>query len=583
MDQMRKKTHPALPKGNITFADFCRFILHSTPKARYAGYILSVFAITALGLFIPEVYNVFFAKVLPSKNTALLVPALAFLGGVSLSLFLLTICRDVFLSRSSILVKQRLEAAFMRRLFDLPVSFFRNFMDGELAERVFVSTYLCGILYDGLIPNGLTAIFSLIYIFPLLHYAPNLLTPTLLCIVMMLTFSIVSIRMLSTLITQRLEGKAALGGLVFELFNGVEKIKSSGAEHRAFGQWEKCYTPFAKLCFHPPFLVTCYPAVIAFMMALGTIVTFFLATQAHVAVADFISFTSALGMLNGAFFTISSNIEQYASIKPLLRFLSPIMQQEHEIIADKPLVSQLEGDIEMRNMSFQYDENGPIIFGNFSLRIAKGQYIALVGKTGCGKSTLFRLLLGFEKPQSGTILYDGQDTGTIDIRSLRRNIGVVLQTSVLMQGTLFENIALNVPDITLEEVWKAAEIACIADEIKEMPMGMSTLVAEGGGGFSGGQRQRLLLARAVASSPSILLLDEATSALDNLTQQKVEDNLKKLPMTRIVIAHRLSTVCHCERIVVLENGYLVEDGTYESLMKKNGRFATLVAHQRVQI
>jgi ABC-type bacteriocin/lantibiotic exporter with double-glycine peptidase domain len=527
--------------------------------------------VTVLGLFIPVVYNVLFSKVVPSKNAGLLIPALAFLGGVSFSLILLTIVRDILLSHSSILVKKHIEAAFMNRILQLPISFFKHYMDGELAERISVSTYLCVIMHDILIPNSIAVLFSMIYILPMFYYASGIIVPVLICIGLMIVFSIFTAHTLATVIEQRLEKKAILGGFIFELFNGIEKIKSSGVEQRAFGQWEKRYIPLARLSFHPPVIVTCYHVGIAFIMTLGTISVFLIAAQTHIAIADFISFNSALGMLNGAFLAFSGSTEQYASIKPLMHFLLPLMQEEHEVTIDKPAFSFFDGTIKIRNLSFRYKENTPFIFDNFFLTIKKGQYIALVGKTGSGKSTLFRLLLGFEKPQSGEILYNGQDINTIDIQSLRRNIGVVLQTSVLMQGTIFENIALNVPNLTLEEAWKAVEIVCIADEIRKMPMGMFTLVAEGGGGFSGGQRQRLLLARAIASCPSILLLDEATSALDNLTQKRVEDNLKKLPMTRIAIAHRLSAVCHCDRIFVLENGHIVEDGTYTSLFSKNGK------------
>jgi ABC-type bacteriocin/lantibiotic exporter with double-glycine peptidase domain len=580
--KVRKQTHRPLPHGKITFRDFCRFIFDSTPKARYAGYILSVFVVTALGLFMPVVYNVLFSTIVPSKNAVLLIPALVFLGGVSFSLILLTIVRDVFLSRSSIIVKKHIEAAFMNRLLQLPISFFKHYMDGELAERVSGSTYLCGIIHDMLIPNGIAALFSVIYILPMFYYASAIIVPVLICIGLMIVFSVFIVHTLATVVERRLEEKAALGGFIFELFTGIEKIKSSGTEQHAFGQWEKRYAPLARLSFHPPAIITCYRAVIVFIMTLGTVPVFLVAAQTHIAIADFISFISALGMLNGAFLAFSGNIEQYASIRPLMRSLSPLMREEHEVTTDKPAFSSFDGTIEIQNLSFSYEENTPPVFDNFSLNIKKGQYIALVGKTGCGKSTLFRLLLGFERPRSGEILYNGQNINTIDIRSLRRNIGVVLQTSILMQGTIFENIALNVPDITPEEAWKAVQIACIADEIRKMPMGMFTIVAEGGGGFSGGQRQRLLLARAIASHPSILLLDEATSALDNLTQKRVEDNLKKLSMTRIVIAHRLSTVCHCDRIFVLENGHVVEDGTYTNLLSKNGMFTNFVAHQNSQ-
>ena len=193
-----------------------------------------------------------------------------------------------------------------------------------------------------------------------------------------------------------------------------------------------------------------------------------------------------------------------------------------------------------------------------------------------------RLLLGFEAPQKGAIYYDGRDLASIDLKSLRRKIGVVMQNGKLFQGDIFSNIIISAPRLTLNEAWEAAELAGIAEDIRRMPMGMNTMISEGSGGISGGQRQRLMIARAIAPKPKILMFDEATSALDNLTQKKVSDSLNGLKCTRIVIAHRLSTIRQCDRILYLENGKIAEDGTYEELIAKNGKFAELVARQQLE-
>jgi ABC-type bacteriocin/lantibiotic exporter with double-glycine peptidase domain len=223
----------------------------------------------------------------------------------------------------------------------------------------------------------------------------------------------------------------------------------------------------------------------------------------------------------------------------------------------------------------------PKVLDNLSLKIRPGQYVAIVGKTGCGKSTLMRILLGFEKPQRGAVYYDGKDIASMDLKSLRQKIGVVMQNGKLFQGDIYSNIVISAPWLTLDEAWEAAEMAGMADDIRQMPMGMSTLITEGQDGISGGQRQRLMIARAIAPKPKILMFDEATSALDNLTQKKVSDALDQLKCTRIVIAHRLSTIRHCDRIIVLDEGHIVEDGTYEELLEAGGFFSELVARQRV--
>ena len=224
----------------------------------------------------------------------------------------------------------------------------------------------------------------------------------------------------------------------------------------------------------------------------------------------------------------------------------------------------------------------PNVIDDLSLKIRPGQYVAIVGATGCGKSTLMRLLLGFETPQKGAVYYDGKDLNTIDLKSLRRRTGVVMQDGKLFSGDIYSNIVISAPWLTVDDAWEAAELAGVAEDIRRMPMGMHTLISEGSGGISGGQRQRLMIARAVAPKPRILMFDEATSALDNLTQKQVSQSLESLKCTRIVIAHRLSTIRQCDRIILLEGGKIAEDGTYDQLIALGGRFARLVERQRIE-
>ena len=235
----------------------------------------------------------------------------------------------------------------------------------------------------------------------------------------------------------------------------------------------------------------------------------------------------------------------------------------------------------MNNVYFRYGENTPYIVNDMSLKIRPGEYVAIVGRTGCGKSTLMRLLLGFETPERGAIYYDGKDIKKLDLCSLRRKIGTVMQSGGLFQGDIYSNIVITAPELTLDDAWEAAEKAGIADDIRSMPMGMQTLISEGQGGISGGQKQRLMIARAIAPKPKILMFDEATSALDNRTQKQVSEALDAMGCTRIVIAHRLSTIRHCDRILVLDKGKIIEDGTYSELIEKGGYFAELVERQRL--
>ena len=220
-----------------------------------------------------------------------------------------------------------------------------------------------------------------------------------------------------------------------------------------------------------------------------------------------------------------------------------------------------------------------MILDDLSLKIEPGEYVGIVGKSGCGKSTLIRLLLGFEQPLSGGIYYDNYDLAKVDKASLRRKIGCCLQSGSLFTGDLFHNITVTAPWATHEDAWEALRMASLEDDVRNMPMGLFTLVSESGGGLSGGQKQRVLIARALISKPDILFFDEATSALDNIAQKTVSDNLDELMCTRVVIAHRLSTIRHCDRIIVLDKGKIAEEGTFEELMENKGLFYEMSLRQ----
>ena len=367
----------------------------------------------------------------------------------------------------------------------------------------------------------------------------------------------------------------------YAVLNGVQKIRLSGSEKRAFARWGRLYARGAQLDYNPPMFLKINRVLITALSLGGTVILYYLAVKTQVSTSDYFAFNMAYGKVMAAFSALAGIAISAASIKPVLEMAEPILKAEPEVTSEKQRVDRLSGQIEINNVSFRYEENMPYVLTNMSLSISAGEYVAIVGRTGCGKSTLVRLLLGFEKPERGAIFYDARDMSTLDPRTLRKHIGVVTQNGQLFQGDIFSNITISAPQLTLDEAWEAAELAGIAQDIREMPMGMQTLISEGQGGVSGGQKQRLMIARAVAPKPKILIFDEATSALDNKTQKQVSDALDGLKCTRIVIAHRLSTIRHCDRILVMDKGAIIEEGTYEELIAKKGTFAELVERQRL--
>ena len=338
----------------------------------------------------------------------------------------------------------------------------------------------------------------------------------------------------------------------------MQKIRLSGAEKRVFAKWGKLYTHVADFMFNKPLFLKVSDVLTLAVTLLGTFVIYAVAISENVSVSEYYAFNSAYGYMSTGILAISGVAQSIACIKPLLEMVTPFMKAVPEQSEDRKVINKLSGHIELNNVTFSYTEGGRKILDELSMEIEPGDYVALVGKSGCGKSTLVRILLGFETPDMGSVYYDRRDLSTIDIRSLRRKIGTVMQDGKLFSGSIYSNIVITAPDATLDDAWKAAEIAGLADDIRKMPMGMNTLISEGPGGISGGQRQRILIARALASNPSIMILDEAPSALDNLTQKKVKEALDKEECTRIVIAHRLSTIRQCNKIFYLEDGRIKE-------------------------
>ncbi len=570
-----------LPRKSLKIVDLFKYLFDCIDNGDIIIFALLTFIYTSIYMIFPSISNFISGFVLRSESVKLLFGTAVFLFTTILSSELMKTCTELAEQRFSIKASINVESAVMGRVLNLPPSFFKQYTAGELSARISAVNSLCNILVEQVIAIPITTVIAFMYLLQIGNYASQLVIPSVIILASTMLVTVTTIVIQSRITTKVMKDTAHEDGVSYALINGIQKIKLSGSEKRAFAKWANDYTESAKLLYNPPLFIKINSSINMAITIIGSIVLYYIAVQSDVSPSEYIAFTTAFGFIEGAFSNFSSIAFSVANIKPILKLAEPILKTEPENMGDKQLVNKLNGGIELNNISFKYNEDGPMILDGLNLKVKPGEYLAIVGKTGCGKSTIIRLLLGFEKPQKGAIYYDSKDITRLDLRSLRRKIGSVTQNGTLFQGDIYSNIVISDPTLSVDAAWEAAEIAGIADDIRQMPMGMFTMISEGQGGISGGQKQRIMIARAVAPKPKILLLDEATSALDNITQKKVSEALDNLKCTRIVIAHRLSTIKNCDRIVVVDGGRIVEDGQYDELISRGGFFTELVKRQQV--
>jgi NHLM bacteriocin system ABC transporter ATP-binding protein len=491
--------------------------------------------------------------------------------------------RSIALVRIQARVSASLQAAIWDRLLNLPTSFFRRFSAGDLASRAMGVETIRRTLTTTTLSAIFGGVFAVLNIGMMFYYSPRLAwISALLVLVVVATATIVGYAQTGhQRHLTRIRGQ--LYGLILQLVTGITKLRVAGAEGRAFAFWSKRFRAQKDWDYRAQRTVNLLSTLHAVYPTLNAMVLFALAAATSgesgtLSAGDFVAFYAAFGQLLSAGLQTSASLLAIFSIVPVYERARPILETLPEVDDLKADPGELSGEIDVDHVDFSYHSSGPQILYDLSLHIEPGEFIALVGPSGSGKSTLFRLLLGFEAPQAGTILYDGQELNKLNIRAVRRQIGVVLQTGKLVRGTVLENIVGSAP-LTVEEAWQAARLVGLDQDIEQMPMGMYTVISTGGSTLSGGQRQRILIARAIVHRPRILLFDEATSALDNITQATVSQSLAHIQATRIVIAHRLSTIRQADRILVLEHGRIVQVGTYAELASQQGLFTDLARRQ----
>ena len=570
-----------LPQKKLNIADLMLYMKSCITASDMAMLLAATFAMTIIGLAMPRITKALTGPVLRSGSSRALIGIAVCMICVALSKQLMSSIRNMVAKRFDIKTSMAVQSAMMMRLLSLPAGFFRKYSPGELRSRAMSVSQLCAILLGMVMTTGISSIASLLYITQIFRFAGVLVIPSLLIVLITVAFSTAATYVQISINRKQMDLAAKESGLSYAMITGVQKIKLVGAEKRVFARWLNLYSQEAELTYNPPLFIK-INSVITTGITLGSnILLYYLSIKGDLDQSSYFAFMTAYGMVMGAFLELSNLALSSAQIRPILEMAEPFLKAEPESSEGKEAVTSISGGVVMDHVSFRYSEDMPYILNDMSLSVKPGEYVAIVGKTGCGKSTLMRLILGFEKPQTGAIYFDGKDLNSLDPATLRRKIGTVMQSSGLFQGDIYSNIVITDPELTLDDAWDAAEKAGIADDIRRMPMGMYTVISEGQGGISGGQRQRIMIARAIAPKPKLLLFDEATSALDNKTQKQVSDALDKMGCTRIVIAHRLSTIRHCDRILVLDGGRIIEDGNYDELIAKGGFFAELVERQRL--
>jgi NHLM bacteriocin system ABC transporter ATP-binding protein len=560
------------------------------------GYELELVAIVVLGLI-----GTLLGMVTPQATAMLVNNAipdgdLVLLWQIGLALFAAAFGQTLFqLAQSLVTLRvenaadSNLQPAVWDKLLQLRPAFFRQYSSGDLVTRLLAVSQLRSKLSGATQRTLLSAVFSLLNLVLMFVYSVKLafigLAITILVIIVTTTSTKILVR--KQRLQEELDGQ--LNSLTVELIGGVSKLRVGAAEERAFAAWAKKYSERLKLSASVQRINNSVATFSEALPLVSSILIFWFAIffiQIAAAKNDpmsfnpgtFLAFNAAFAVFLNSATDISNTFTDILEIVPLWERAQPILQSAPESTLDKANPGRLTGRLSLDHVTFRYREDGPLILEDVSVRAEPGEFVAFVGPSGSGKSTIFRLLLGFETPLSGTVYYDGQDLAGLDIPAVRRQLGVVLQNVRISTAPIFESISCGAL-ITLHEAWEAARMAGFAEDIEKMPMGMHTLISEGGSNLSGGQRQRLLIARALVLKPKVILMDEATSALDNRTQTIVTESLDRMNATRIVIAHRLSTIRNADRIYVIEAGRVVQAGNFDELVAQEGLFARLVARQ----
>ncbi|MBI9079686.1 MAG: NHLP bacteriocin export ABC transporter permease/ATPase subunit [Pseudodesulfovibrio sp.] len=535
------------------------------------------------GFGIPMAMSTTVDKVISNGEHGLLWQILFGLTALVLGSATFELTKTAALLRMETRAQVSLQSSIFGKLLKLPVDFFKKYPAGDLSNRAMAVDGIRQSLSGTMLVTLLSSTFALTNLVLLAFYSWQLSLAVLIILMATLafTFMLMKGQMKFQSKVQNVIGK--LAGLELQLITGINKLRAAGAETNAFARWMENFSELRKITYaigKGTNVITVYASGLPLFSSLMVFGLFILTGMyMELSLGSFLCFNSAMGQLTGAVATMSSTAISLIFIKPMYERAKPILEAKPETHAALEDPGKLHGSVEAVNVSFAYEGATQPTLRNVSFKANPGEFVAIVGPSGSGKSTLLKLFLGFYNPNAGAILFDSKPMRRLDPVKVRRQIGSVIQNGELIQGNIYFNIMGATSDAEEEDAWEAARLAAVDEDIKNMPMGMHTFVPHGGSTFSGGQKQRIMIARALSKKPRIFLLDEATSSLDNTSQAQVMRNLRHINATRIVVAHRLSTIQDADRIYVMHQGQVAESGTFTELMEKGGLFSKLASRQ----
>ncbi|HZM67463.1 MAG TPA: NHLP bacteriocin export ABC transporter permease/ATPase subunit [Nakamurella sp.] len=568
-----------MPPGSLNVRGLLRFGLQGSGRDLLR---LLVFSLVAglLSLAVPIATGTILGTLVPVGETG---PVLA----ASLLLLLVVFATTGFLlSRSAALLRlqgrmlTRMQSGLWDRLIALPVQFFSRFSVADLTQRVNGVDAIQQIIAS-VASQTLLAVVTLVFSLGLLFvYSVNLaivvLIVTIITVSVSAVITVAQIRRLRSMY----DAKGAASGVLLQVVQGVDKIRAAAAENRALGAWASRFADQAGFLLSSERLSAARTAIYAMLPSFLTGIVFAVVSgnPGTLTTTAFLAFTAALGQVAAATAQLDLSLGYALNVLPLFDRMKPILAEPIEVAPGAGDPGLLAGRVELSAVTYRYPGMDAPVLHEVSITVEPGEFVALVGASGSGKSTIVRLLLGFDRPETGSVTYDGKDLTTLDPRAVRAQIGVAMQNAGVTGADILSVITGDWP-LTEDDAWAAAAKVGLADDIRALPMGMRTMVGDNAVTFSGGQRQRLVLAAAIARNPRLVILDEATSALDAVTQATVSESFGRLQVSQVVVAHRLGTIRHADRVIVLDRGHVVQEGTFEGLAGVPGLFQNMVRRQ----